>query len=928
MLRVYGDGDQTLVGRLITLEPIPWSGRTGWLVRTCMSVTNVQGNNAPGSHWLVALKKHGEGDAARYRNPMGEGLAGARVPAKLAPIPEGGEAADAILAELLAALDDPSATIRESAMKVLDAGTAPSSGSRERRSGATRTVAARLLALAEDPADQVRWLLAWMIPPDAGEAGEAVLIRFLFDDSRLVRQPAQSHLEGRGHAEIVAEMKKLVDHRLDEWTSAQIQADFDGKMRAKDISRHIQRMLGGGKPEDRARAVGCSVDRRTERAIDYEVASAGVSLEPALHQPQHEGQGARARAPARAAGTRLRRLPTVPGQRCGFGSAGRHRLGGRDLRAAEVVSSAAGLVLRELEALEVVLRRSGPGQLRGQARLPDPDRRLGPGADPVAAPGDSPARGRRGGGLRTAPRGLGADPPRPSRQLSMGPGALPVPRLARLRRVDGRRLLRTRGGNASGPAATVADAGARRAADARDRRRVRQREVVAAPGRRAVTARAGPVAGHLGRAADASLRERSRRASHTAHAAGARSRAPLSGAVGGTELGDAGRGPAAGGQRRGSRGAAVRGRQADVRARLPRCDDGAADRSVRGAPRALGRRIGGRVPAVRAGRVRDADRPRGARRDDAVGLRRPLRATPALGRAAGARDVPAAAVSPRPHSGRDRQAGGARGRRVRAGLGRTVDQRHRVGRRTAAPGVHAREALPPLRGRPARDPGGIRAARRHGRIDPLGADARVAGGLARRPGGGAPPELREAPRAGQREGRGRAPARSLVGPPRSGQAGAAEAGGRAAAHAFRGRRRRPARGRAREALPLLGRAPRMAADERGHLALATQRGTRPEAEPGLEAAEPSPARGRAAMAVGARRRATWGREAVDPRRGRAAAVDPRSGGGRGRGDLGAGHRVLVAEAGGGREPQPAAHDDGPVGGDGRGQPVAPHGSRP
>lgn len=253
VLRVYGDGDEALVGRTITLEPIPWNGKTGIALRACLSVTNLLGNNTPGSHWLMALKQHGQGETAVYRNPLGDGLLGARVRAENAALPKN-DAAGAVLAELLAALDDPDAAVRESALTVLrgwDGPFFPKPGATLWRDEA---IAARLLKLADDPADQVRWLLAWMIPTEAGDDGEAVLFRFLFDDARLVRQPAQSHLERRGHVDLVAAIKALHDYRLDEWTSTLMQRHLDRKMRPATITSNIAKMHGGDDERSRSQA--------------------------------------------------------------------------------------------------------------------------------------------------------------------------------------------------------------------------------------------------------------------------------------------------------------------------------------------------------------------------------------------------------------------------------------------------------------------------------------------------------------------------------------------------------------------------------------------------------------------------------------------------------------------------------------------------
>ena len=108
--------------------------------------------------------------------------------------------------ELLTALDDPDADTRHSAIKGLRmwGGHLFSGGPLWK----DQRAAARILAAGRDPDWRVRWVVAWMIPKEAGKEGERALVRLLSDKHRDVRQVAASVLRRRGRGDLV---KPLLD---------------------------------------------------------------------------------------------------------------------------------------------------------------------------------------------------------------------------------------------------------------------------------------------------------------------------------------------------------------------------------------------------------------------------------------------------------------------------------------------------------------------------------------------------------------------------------------------------------------------------------------------------------------------------------------------------------------------------------------------
>ncbi len=102
--------------------------------------------------------------------------------------------------ELLSALDDADGNTRHGAIKGLRRWDGQKL-SEEPPGGPLwkdEPAAARILAASTDPDWRVRWVVAWMIPKEAGQEGEKALVRLLSDTHRDVRQVAESVLRRRG----------------------------------------------------------------------------------------------------------------------------------------------------------------------------------------------------------------------------------------------------------------------------------------------------------------------------------------------------------------------------------------------------------------------------------------------------------------------------------------------------------------------------------------------------------------------------------------------------------------------------------------------------------------------------------------------------------------------------------------------------------
>ena len=205
-------GEAKLLGAAIKVHSNPYSNVLPISARTFLcaqSMTYIE--KVKGSCWLVPLKKKGQD----YRNSFSEGLHGTRVP-KARTAKKGAKPEGAVRDELLAALDAKSAAIRHDAISALRNWNGMNLKKPSDRLWKDPKVAARLLRVARDPDERVRWTLAWMIPESAGAAGEKTLFRLLFDPVRMVRQPASHHLKKRGHDEIADALKQITDYQLDE----------------------------------------------------------------------------------------------------------------------------------------------------------------------------------------------------------------------------------------------------------------------------------------------------------------------------------------------------------------------------------------------------------------------------------------------------------------------------------------------------------------------------------------------------------------------------------------------------------------------------------------------------------------------------------------------------------------------------------------
>jgi len=107
--------------------------------------------------------------------------------------------------ELLNALDDADANTRHSAIKGLRRWDGQRL-SQEPPGGPLwkdRRAAARILAASRDPDSRVRWVVAWMIPKEAGAEGERTLVRLLSDPHRETRKVAAFVLRRRGREDLV-----------------------------------------------------------------------------------------------------------------------------------------------------------------------------------------------------------------------------------------------------------------------------------------------------------------------------------------------------------------------------------------------------------------------------------------------------------------------------------------------------------------------------------------------------------------------------------------------------------------------------------------------------------------------------------------------------------------------------------------------------
>jgi hypothetical protein len=222
VLRVF-KGDPKTAGQRVVLV---WDTRVGGVARfdSCLRAEQVLPERATGGEafYLMALTPVQPATDAegrpRLKSVFPPGITGTRV-SKAEVDPKKWATAKSTLErlklELLSALDDPDADTRHSAIKGLrrwdgqNLSGEPPGGplwKDERAAG-------RILAASTDPDWRVRWVVAWMIPREAGEEGEKALVRLLSDTHRDVRQVAASVLRRRGRDDL---LKPLLDAWLRE----------------------------------------------------------------------------------------------------------------------------------------------------------------------------------------------------------------------------------------------------------------------------------------------------------------------------------------------------------------------------------------------------------------------------------------------------------------------------------------------------------------------------------------------------------------------------------------------------------------------------------------------------------------------------------------------------------------------------------------
>lgn len=108
-----------------------------------------------------------------------------------------------------------------------------------------------LFKATRDPDPKVRWLSAWVIPESAGDAGEDALLRMLFDDDRMVRQPAAHHLRKRLGGADAAAILSIADYTLDEQEARVFAPVLD----LKEVQSHAAIAARGARWQTRLDAV-------------------------------------------------------------------------------------------------------------------------------------------------------------------------------------------------------------------------------------------------------------------------------------------------------------------------------------------------------------------------------------------------------------------------------------------------------------------------------------------------------------------------------------------------------------------------------------------------------------------------------------------------------------------------------------------------
>jgi len=216
VLRVF-KGDPKTAGQRVVLV---WDTRVGGVPRwdSCLHAEQVLPKRATSGEafYLMALTPAEPATAAegrpRLKNIIHPGISGTRVskaevdPAKWATAKN---PLERLKLELLGALDDPDADTRHSAIKGLRrwGGHLFSGGPLWK----DKRAAERILAASKDPDWRVRWVVAWMIPEDAGDEGKKALVRLRSDTHQNVRQVAAHVLRKRGQEEPA---NKLLDEPL------------------------------------------------------------------------------------------------------------------------------------------------------------------------------------------------------------------------------------------------------------------------------------------------------------------------------------------------------------------------------------------------------------------------------------------------------------------------------------------------------------------------------------------------------------------------------------------------------------------------------------------------------------------------------------------------------------------------------------------
>lgn len=273
-------GDETLAGRTIAVGARADQGdaaRLGFERRSFLDVERAADVVALGASgaFLMALDRaepavDGRGRPA-FVGAFGAHVEGTRVSARRRE--HGAAAADALARvrrELFAALDDADAAVRAASLSALrgwngdgpggaGAGAPADSFFDDSREGRA------LLGATHDRDPRVRWTAAWLIAPEAGEAGERALERLVFDPVHLVRQPAVLLLRERG-ARWLEPLEALADWSLDERTGPLELDPAARPLPERELASWIETLRSAADASERERAAWVLAAQGSSRA--------------------------------------------------------------------------------------------------------------------------------------------------------------------------------------------------------------------------------------------------------------------------------------------------------------------------------------------------------------------------------------------------------------------------------------------------------------------------------------------------------------------------------------------------------------------------------------------------------------------------------------------------------------------------------------